>query len=66
MAQDLYNGESAMMMLIDLKNQLEFEANVLLTEYHGNKNIKAHDVGHILQTLADSLPNKIDSDGVRK
>jgi hypothetical protein len=60
MGQDLYKGESAMMMLIDLKNQLEFESEVLLTQYKGTQNIKAHDVGRILKTIADSLPSNID------
>lgn len=60
MAQDLYNGESAMMMLIDLKNQLEFDAQVLLKHYKSNENVNAHDLGRILQTLANSLPSRID------
>jgi hypothetical protein len=60
MSQDLHNGESAMQMLIDLKNRLEFEANVLLTQYKNSEVIRPHDIGHILKGLADELPSKID------
>jgi len=60
MSKELYKGDSAMELLMDLRNQLEFQADCLEEQYKKNEFIDAHHLAHIFRELLQTLPDRID------